>query len=415
MLNKTNARTRDLLATLGGNFVELYDFTVYGYFAPVIARQFFPDDNATAGLAATFATFALGFLIRPFGAILLGHIGDQHGRRQALLFSLWIMAAATLCMALLPTYSQIGWYAPATLILLRMLQGLSMSGEVSGTLVMLGESATQNRKGLYASLVHVSGLTGILAGSVLAMLIHIALPEAMIEVYGWRLAFLIGAVGCMIVAMLRYYLPSGTHNKPERLPIRLVMTQYKMPMIRVMAINLLNGVCFFLIFIYINVHWSENLALDRSLSLTINSVNMLLMVLLIPLFGHLADQYPAIQLLWRFATTGLLLYIPLYWFINSPILWQVMLAQTAFSILLAGFYGSSAVVCFRLLPEPVRMTGLALGYNLAQGVFGSLTPVIALWLVTITQVPESPVVWLMATTAIALLLIKHLAVQEPSG
>ena len=415
MLNKPNTRTRDLLATLGGNFVELYDFTVYGYFAPVIARQFFPDNNATAGLAATFITFALGFLIRPLGAILLGHIGDQDGRRQALLFSLWIMAAATLCMALLPTYSQLGWYAPAGLILLRMLQGLSMSGEVSGTLVMLGESAKENSEGLYASLVHVSGLTGILAGSVIAMVIHIVLPDAMIEAYGWRLAFSVGAAGCIVVAMLRYYLPPNTHNKPDRLPIRLVMEQFKMPMIRVMAINLLNGVCFFLIFIYINVHWSEHLALDRSLSLTINSANMLLMVLLIPLFGRLADHYSAIQLLWRFATTGLLLYIPLYLLINSPILWQVILAQTAFSILLAGYYGSSAVVCFRLLPEPVRMTGLALGYNLAQGVFGSLTPVIALWLTTITQVPEAPVVWLMATTILALLFIKHLADHEPSG
>ncbi len=413
MLNKTNTRTRDLFATLGGNFVELYDFTVYGYFAPVIARQFFPDNNATAGLAATFLTFALGFLIRPLGAILLGHIGDQYGRRQALLLSLWIMAAATLCMALLPTYPQTGLYAPAGLILLRMLQGLSMSGEVSGTLVMLGESARQNREGLYASLVHVSGLTGILAGSVIAMVIHIALPDPMIEDYGWRLAFLVGATGCIVVAILRYYLPPNKHNKPERLPIRLVMEQFKMPMIRVMAINLLNGVCFFLIFIYINVHWSEHLALDRSLSLTINSANMLLMVLLIPLFGHLADQFSAIQLLWRVATTGLLLYIPLYWLINSPILWLVTLAQTVFSILLAGFYGSSAIVCFRLLPEPVRMTGLALGYNLAQGVFGSLTPVIALWLTTVTQVPEAPIIWLMATTIIALLLINRLVNPAP--
>ncbi|ELT99659.1 hypothetical protein CAPTEDRAFT_102645, partial [Capitella teleta] len=160
-----------IIKIVGGNFLELYDFTLYGFFTPVIAELFFPSNSQTISLLATFSAFTLGFFIRPLGAILFGHIGDIYGRRPALILSLGMMGASTLAIAVLPSYQKIGLLAPIALIICRLFQGLSMSGEVAATLITLAERAQPRHQALLSSLVHVSGISGMVAGSLIATLV----------------------------------------------------------------------------------------------------------------------------------------------------------------------------------------------------------------------------------------------------
>ncbi len=398
-------------AIAGGNFLELYDFTIYGYFAPVIARLFFPAESQMVSMLATFSAFALGFFIRPLGAVVFGHIGDVLGRRPALILSLGLMGLSSLIIAVMPNYQQIGILAPLALIVCRLLQGLSMSGEVAATLISLAERAKPQRQGLFSSLVHVSGISGMVIGSLTATLVHFALPEDAVESWGWRLAYFAGALGCIVLAWIRIkWCFSEVRRAPVKPPISLVCREHKMAMVRVGVLNILNGTCFFMVFVYINTYWSEQLFYDRAFALAINSCNMLLMVLMIPFAGLLSDRVGARIIMTRAVVAGIFMVMPSYWLMTGPELWKVVIGQFGFSLLLAFIYGSGAVLSARLLPSPVRMTGLALGYNTAQGFFGSLSPVIATWLVGVTGIATSPVLYLLAIYTFGLAMIWRLPV-----
>ncbi len=389
-----------------GNFLELYDFTVYGYFAPVIAQLFFPSDNPLTSLLATFFGFTLGFFFRPLGAIIFGHIGDVWSRSIAITISLTLMGLSSLTIALLPGYQQIGGLAPLLLLLLRVIQGLSMSGEVAGALVNLSERAPPKRQALMSSLVHVSGIGGMVAGSLTATLIHFLLIPDAVESWGWRAAYLIGAVNCILLAGLRVKLIIA--DEPARagnVPVIEVCQHHKLAMLRVGILNLLNGACFFMVFVYINTYWSEQFSLDRASALAINTSNMLLMVIMITAVGWLSDKVCVHRLLLRAIITGCFAIVPCYWLMIEPQCWKMVVGQFGFSLLLAFIYGCGAIMSVRLLPRHVRMTGLALGYNTAQGFFGSLSPVIATWLAGNTGNPLSPAIYLLAVyiTGLALL------------
>lgn len=188
---------------------------------------------------------------------------------------------------------------------------------------------------------------------------------------------------------------SEERKTPEHTPISEVIHKHKMDMVRVGVLNMLNGTCFFMVFVYINTFWSEQLFYSRSLALAINTGNMMLMVLAIPLAARLADQTGARCLIIKAVVTGIIFMVPAYWLMTQRELWKVIAGQLCFGLLLALIYGSGAILSVRLLPPPVRTTGLALGYNTAQGFLGSLSPVIATWLVSTTGVTFSPVFYLL--------------------
>src|SRR5271156_162895 len=183
-----------IIAAMLGNGLEWYDYALYAYTTLIFSKLFFPAGNDTAHLLATFGIFAVGFVARPFGGILFGHIGDRFGRRAALVLSIFMMAIPTGCIGLLPTYAQIGIMAPALLTLIRVLQGLSLGGAFSGSMTFLVEHAPARRRGLVGSTSIVSLVTGFLLGSVIAALVKAPLSDAQYESWGWRIPFLLGII-----------------------------------------------------------------------------------------------------------------------------------------------------------------------------------------------------------------------------
>src|SRR4051812_46463120 len=187
---------RTILAGIAGNVMEWYDFAVYGYFAPVIGRHFFPSEDPAASQIAAFGVFAAGFLMRPMGGLVFGHIGDRVGRKAALTLSVLAMAIPTFLIGLLPGHAQWGAFASVLLVLLRMVQGLSVGGEYTTSVVFLVESARPGRRGLAGSWSTVGAVAGTLMGSAVGALVTVVLPDETVQTWGWRLPFLLGlAVG----------------------------------------------------------------------------------------------------------------------------------------------------------------------------------------------------------------------------
>jgi MHS family proline/betaine transporter-like MFS transporter len=190
-MNSAHIR-RVIAAGMIGNVLEWYDFAIYGYFAATIGRQFFPNEDAVAQLLSAFGVFAIGYLMRPLGGVLVGHIGDTFGRRAALTFSVVAMAIPTFLMGLLPGYQTIGVLAPIGLTLLRVVQGLSVGGEYTGSMVFLVEQAPEGRRGLMGALGASGSTAGILLGSAVGATFAASMSTAALDAWGWRIPFLLG-------------------------------------------------------------------------------------------------------------------------------------------------------------------------------------------------------------------------------
>src|SRR5262247_1637376 len=205
-MNSTS-KYRMVAAGMIGNVLEWYDFAIYGYFATAIGHHFFPHEDAVAQLLSAFGVFALGYLMRPIGGVVVGHIGDRFGRRAALTFSVAAMAIPTFLIGLLPGYATIGILAPVALTLLRMVQGLSVGGEYTSSMVFLVEHAPEGRRGLMGALISCGAAGGILLGSAVGAAFAASMSNAALEAWGWRIPFLLGlAVGIAGYILRRYVL-----------------------------------------------------------------------------------------------------------------------------------------------------------------------------------------------------------------
>src|SRR5579863_7567559 len=192
-----------IVSCMIGNALEWYDFALYGYFATILSNQFFPSQDPIASLMATFGVFAAGFIMRPLGGILFGHIGDKKGRKEALLCSIYLMTIPTALIGLLPTYDQVGWLAPALLTLIRLLQGLSMGGEFTGSMIFIVEHTNSQKRGFSGSWAPFSLLLGVLIGSAVATLISMALSPEDLHSWGWRIPFILSIFGGVVGSYMR--------------------------------------------------------------------------------------------------------------------------------------------------------------------------------------------------------------------
>ncbi len=271
-MNEGDERTarRLIVAGVAGNVIEWYDFAVYGYFAQTIGQHFFPSKDPIASLIAAFGVFAAGFLMRPVGGLVFGHIGDRTGRKAALTLSVIAMAVPTFLIGLLPDYAQIGVVASVLIVILRLVQGLSVGGEYTTSVVFLVEGAAPGRRGLTGSWSVFGAVAGILLGSAVGAILTSILPQDTVYAWGWRVPFLLGLVVGLSGLYIRRRIPEAqvqsVDEKPATSPVVEAFRTEWRAMLRVAGFNVLNAVGFYMIFVYVATYLRQIVHVEGQLA-----------------------------------------------------------------------------------------------------------------------------------------------------
>ena len=428
-LSERKALRRAATASFMGNFVEWFDYAAYGYLATVIALTFFPQTDTTTGLLATFAVFALSFIVRPIGGLVWGHFGDKYGRRSALSWSILIMTLSTFCIGILPTYNQIGLWAPALLLLIRLMQGFSASGEYAGASAFLAEYAPEGKRGFYTSIVPASTAAGLLFGAMFVAGMHALMTAENLHDWGWRLPFLLAAPFGLVGRYIRVHLQDSPKflEMEQRLeakecathaPVRELLTVHRRAVMIGIGVTCLNAVAFYLLLSYMPTYLSTEMGMSESDSFIASTVSLATYIGLIFLMGTLSDRYGRKTMLVTASVLFLLLTFPLFGMLGNPSLLVILMIQIAFGAMLAMNYGTLPCFLAEIFPTRVRFSGFAFSFNVANAVFGGTAPFIATWLIHMTGNKMAPAWYLLAAAAVALVAMlasretAHTALQD---
>lgn len=355
-----------------GNFIEWFDYASYSYFATTIALVFFPTDNHTVAMLQTFGVFALSFILRPIGALFWGSYGDKKGRKAALAHSIMFMSGASFLIGCLPSYSVIGVGAPILLLLLRMVQGFSASGEYAGAATFLGEYAPTPKRGIYCSLIPASTAIGLLAGSTLATLMAANMNSSAMVGWGWRVPFLLAGPFGLIVLYIRAKLADSP------------------------------------------VYQSMNDALESKGAASADGQiaaksGMFAYVFMVFGMGHISDKFGRKKVLIGACVAFIVLTVPAFLILNTSQSWPVLLVELAMCATLTANDGTLSSYLTETFPTSVRFTGFAFSFNLANAIFGGTASFIATGLIALTGSSIAPAWYMVGVAAIALvaMILSH--------
>jgi len=415
-MNNTNQSSffRRSLVCLIGNVMEWYDFAVYGYFAVIIGHLFFPSDNSVISLIASFGAFAAGFLVRPLGGILFGRIGDLVGRQRAMLLSVMTMAIPTVMLGLLPTYETIGIWAPILLVLLRLIQGLSVGGEYTSSLIFMVEQAPQNKRAFSAVWGAWGASAGILVGSGVGYLMNALLTTEQLQDWGWRIPFILGGG----VAIFGFILRKGLHSEEtlsrSKSPAKDIFTIHRKDVLRVILLNIGFSAGFYTLFVY-TVNFLQDVAkFSNEKALRNNSIAMVMLLIVMPIAAKFADKHGRKTVLGIGFTLLAVTAVPLFHVMGQGIRWVTIGCQFGLALPLGIISGAMAATNVELMPRDVRCTGLAFSYNMAVGIFGGITPLIVTWLTDYLKQPSAPGYWVADCSTISALTL-FFFVKETQG
>ncbi len=408
---------RAVIAAVAGNTLEWYDFAVYGFFALTLAKLFFPAGDATTSLLLTVATFGVGFIMRPVGALVLGTLADRRGRKLALSLTILLMALGTAMIGFAPTYATAGAWAPAIIVLARLIQGFSAGGEIGGATAFLVEHAPPERRGLYASWQQASQAGALLLGSLTGALLTGLLPQADLEAWGWRIPFLIGLLIAPVGLYIRFRVSETDAFKailreraarPEAAfsPLRETLGQHRTAVLAGFGITIAWTVCTYFFLVTMPTYAVRQLGVPQSASLLANSIGLVLIVVLAPIFGGWSDKVGRRPIM-LVAAFGLLVscWPLLFWLSTHPGVVNLILAQIVISVLIAAFSGPAPAAMAELYPPAMRSTGLSIAYNLAVTIFGGFAPFITTWLILQTGSSLAPAWYVMLAAAISLITL----------
>ena len=386
-----------------GNVLEWYDFAIYGYFAAIIGRTFFPHQDPVAQLLSAFGIFAIGFVVRPLGGALIGHIGDRYGRRAALTVSVAAMAVPTFLIGLLPGFQVLGVMAPILLTLLRVVQGLSVGGECTTSIVFMVERAPPGRRGLVGAVSAASATCGMMLGSATGAALSAALPAATLDDWGWRIPFLLG----LLVGLVGYFLRRSIEEAPrrrtsERAPIVEAVRDHTPLLLRLISLSALNSIGFFVVFVYI-VTWLQRNGVAPARALSLNTISMACQVLMMFAMAWLSDRVGRKPLGLAAPVIAFVAALPLFWLMHHNDPTFILAGQLGFVVALGMSWGVLPALLVEATPPGVRCTLIALGFNITMGVIGGVTPLVATWLVSRTHQDLSPAYLIMAAAAVSFL------------
>jgi MHS family proline/betaine transporter-like MFS transporter len=396
-----------LVATTLGTLIEVYDILIYGYFATVLSQQFFPPGDATAALLATFAIFAVGFFVRPLGAVIFGHVGDRFGRRTALASSLLLMTLATVAFGLLPTYAAVGLFAPVLLLLCRLLQGLSVSAELPGAMLLMLEHAPTNRRGLAVSVNTAGSGLGIVAAATVSLVLARLLSPDQLAAWGWRVAFLIaapiGIVGLYVRTRLLdspAFVALGETARQGRAPLTRAVSTAKRGMLVLTVWFAAQSIGGYTLSVLMPSYLIRNAGLPAADAYAANLVAVLISAPFTLLGGWLVDRFPLRRVAIAAMAGTALTAVPAFLIITAHrTLGAAVIGQVLYGIFLGALYTVGAVLAMTLFPTGIRFTALALPLNIGTALFGGTAPYVSTWLAATTHSPLAPGFYVLAAAA----------------
>ena len=411
-------RLLNIVGGSAGNLVEWFDWYIYAAFSLYFAQSFFPEASPTAQLLSTAVVFAVGFVMRPVGAWVMGIYADQHGRKAGLTLSVGMMCAGSLMIAAAPTYAQAGIVSPAILVAARLLQGLSLGGEYGSSAVYLSEMAGEKRRGFWSSFQYVTLISGQLLALFLLLALQAMLGEAALTAWGWRIAFLTGAVLAVVVFLLRRRLtetPSfeivAAQGEARKASSGLnLFRDHPREALLVIALTAGGTLAFYAYTTYMQKYLANTVGFDKVTASWIMTAALAVFIALQPLAGLLSDRIGRKPLMIAFGLAGMVLTVPIF-----TALEQVRDPLTAFLLVLAalvivtGYTSINAVVKAELFPGHIRALGVALPYAIANTLFGGTAESVALWLKDSGY--ESAFYWYVAGM-IGLSLITYATMRE---
>ncbi|MCF2133108.1 MULTISPECIES: MFS transporter [Burkholderiaceae] len=404
----SESKARTVFRVTSGNFLEMYDFMVYGYYASAIAKTYFPAGSAFASLMLSLSVFGAGFLMRPLGAIVLGAYIDHHGRRKGLFLTLSLMAVGTAAVALVPGYATIGLAAPALVLAGRLLQGFSAGVELGGVSVYLAEIATKGRRGFYCAWQSGSQQVAVVFAALLGVILNRVLPADQMGEWGWRIPFL---VGCLIVPFLFLIRRSLTEtdeflarkHRPTMGEIFASMVANWRTVIAGMGLVIMTTVSFYLITAYTPTFGKEVLKLSAVDTLLVTICIGLSNLFWLPVSGALSDRIGRRAVLVAFTLVALVsVYPAMQWLVAHPSFERLLAVQLWLSFIYACYNGAMVAGLTEVMPADVRTAGFSLAYSLATTI-GGFTPAISTYLIHETGNKAAPGLWMSAAALCGLI------------
>ena len=405
-----------------GNFIEWFDYASYSYLATVIALVFFPGEDRMVATMMTFGVFALAFLVRPIGAIFWGNMGDKKGRKWALSVSILLMSGSTFLIGCLPGYAAIGVAAPILLLLLRVVQGFSASGEYAGAATFIAEYAPKNHRGFYCSMVPASTATGLLGGSLFASFMYSvwgADSTFMVD-WGWRIPFLLAGPLGYITHYIRTHLEDSPvyeimqeqlqkQGRQVERPIRTLLKRHPRKLIVSFGACVLNAVGFYAVLTYLPNYLEVTLNYDAASASLITTITLVVYIGFIFLSGRISDRFGRKRMLIGACVGFIVFTVPAFMLLGTLNFWTILIVELVMCLILTVNDGTLSSYLTETFPTDVRYSGFALSFNLANAIFGGSASYISFWLISVTGSDIAPAWYMVGIACIALvaMILSH--------
>jgi len=409
-----------IVQVASGNFLEMYDFMVFGYYATAIGKTFFPSTSDFASLMAVLMTFGVGYMMRPLGAIVLGAYIDRHGRRRGLILTLTLMAVGMLMVACIPGYETLGLIAPVIVFMGRILQGFSAGVELGGVSVYLAEIAPAGHKGFYVSWQSASLQCAVISAGLIGWMLSLNISPEQMTAWGWRIPLL---AGCLIVPVLlrlrrtlretEEFEERTKHHKPTSKEIfRSVAANWQLVLMGMLIVSLSNA-AFYMITAYTPTFGQHELHLTSTDSLLVTLCIGVSNFIFVPIGGALSDRLGRRPVMIASALVLLATAYPvLAWLVQEPSLSRMLIAEIWLSVVYSQYNGAMIVYLTEIMPVEVRTSGFSLAYGLSQTVFGGFTPAVCTYLIHATGNTAMPGVWISIAAVCALSSMTALKIYQ---
>lgn len=406
-----------------GQFVEFYDFVIYAYSATVIAKLFFPEQDAVAAQLSVFAVYAVGFAIRPIGGIVFGILGDRIGRRTVLVTVILMMGAGTMAIGFLPTYAQIGVFAPILLVLCRLVQGFSAAGETMTSNAFVAEYAPPKKRGLYVAFTYSFTTLPSVVAAILVWALISGIGHDTYESWGWRIPFILGGPLALVGMYIRSRINESPVFEAAKADHEAVVTEHipdqkgsnLKPVLQTLTLAAVGALGFYTLSGYMVSYLVTSVGLPENQALVTNGFALFIAFMSFWAGGALADRFGRRPVLVALLLTIIVTYVPSFWFASQGTVAGALIGQTLFGVVFGMYYGVYGVTIMESFATRNRLKGTMICFNLSYTVFGGTAPLISGWLIAQTGVLIAPGFYMVVLAVIALVVFLALRMPETMG